>query len=142
MLTGNACHFWFDYISPKNLDLIALATAIKKRFQTTERTRALLREWDTMSLKEIMDVNADKTPSVCVELFITTLTDIQTSLPKEYRNDMILWNKLLNAKRKVDNCRVAYQKSAESFHGVIPSLHALLTSATNATTSTRSATQS
>lgn len=53
---------------------------------------------------------------------ITTLTVIQASFPKKYRNDTILRNELLNAVRNVDAYRLAYHKPADTVQSVISDL--------------------
>ena len=59
-------------------------------------------------------------------MLIGKLSDIQTSLPNEYRNDTILWNKLLNAVRDVDTCCLACDKPTDNFQGFISDIHASL----------------
>lgn len=49
MLTGNARQYYFDFLKPKSLNLTELEKAVKSRFETPERTHALLREWETMT---------------------------------------------------------------------------------------------
>lgn len=84
----------------------------------------MLREWENLSLPVIIGRNIGKSASQCVELLITRLSDIQVSLPPEYHNDTILKNKLLNSVKKVEACRLAYQKPAETLQGIISDLHA------------------
>lgn len=73
-----------------------------------------------------MSSNSSKTPSQCLELLIEKLSDIQTSLPQDYRSETILRNKLLNSVRDVEACRLAYHKPADTVQGVISDLHASL----------------
>lgn len=137
MLVGNARHFFFDSLS-KILNLMSLAEGVEERFQTPERTRALLFEWEALSLKDVTTTNRDKTPSACLEVLIAKLADIQTSFLKEHRHDTILWNKLLNAVGDIEDSHLAYHKPAESVQGVISDLHASLASAKKLTSSTSS----
>lgn len=65
MLTGNARQFYLDSLRDKNHDLDELVHTIKDRFQTPERTRALLREWDNTSLKQSLPpMQASHRPNV------------------------------------------------------------------------------
>lgn len=82
MLGWYSLQFFVDCLLSKNLDLMKLAIFIKKKFRTPERTQALFREWETASLKGVMTVNTGKKPSVCMELWIIRLIDIQKSLQK------------------------------------------------------------
>lgn len=97
MLTGNASQLCLDVLRPRNLSLDELLKATKDRFQTPEQTRALFREWDSLSLAVIMSSNMDKSPSDRLEILLAGLSDIQAALPDEYRNDTILCDKLLNS---------------------------------------------
>lgn len=126
MLTGHARQFYFDSLKRKNLSLVELEAAVKSRFLTPERTRALLREWEALSLMSIMSLHTSKSASSCLELLIEKLSDIQSSLPIEYRNETILKNKLLNAVKDVKDCQLAYHKPADTVQGVISDLHASL----------------
>lgn len=135
MLIGNARQYYFDNLKSESLDLSSLEKAIKMRFQTPERTRALLREWEMVTLNSIIASNTSKSPTECLELLIEKLSDIQTSLPKEYRSEIILRNKLLNAVRDVESCRLAYHKPAETVQGVISDLHASIAAMKNSDSS-------
>lgn len=73
-----------------------------------------------------MKRNSEKTASTCLEFLTTKLTDIQASLPNDYRNDIILQNELLNAVKVVDECRLVYHKPSNTVQGVIYELHASL----------------
>lgn len=73
-----------------------------------------------------MSKNADKSPSTCLELLLSRISDIQAALPDEYRDDKILRDKLLNAVQDVIDCLQAYHKPADTVQGVISDLHASL----------------
>jgi hypothetical protein len=66
MLTGTAQRHYFDSLKSHNLDLKGLESAIKSRFQTPERTRALLREWASLSLTGVTVSHPAKTLSDCL----------------------------------------------------------------------------
>ena len=99
---------------------------MKTIFHKPERLRALVREWDSLSLNVVMSQASDKTPYECLEMLIAKMSYIQSSLPEEYRIDSIFRDKLVNAVRHVNDCRVAYQKPADTVQGVLSDLHASL----------------
>lgn len=134
MLCSAASQFYFDQLQGKGLSLAGMAEKICSRFQTAERTRALLREWESLSLPSIMTQNQGKSATFCLETLINRLSEIQVCLPMEYRNDTIFKNKLLNAVKDVESCRLAYQKPAPSLQGIISDLHASIATASSANT--------
>lgn len=73
----NAGHtLYCDVLRVKNLILMELANKIKKRFHTPERTCALLRKWDSLTLTTVIASNTGKPPGECFDLLITRLNDI------------------------------------------------------------------
>lgn len=96
-----------------------MESKVKPRFLTPERTRALLREWDSLSLNTIISTNTTKPPSACLELLIENLFDIQISSPLKYRNENILNTKLLNAVKDVKGRHLAYHELAETVQCII-----------------------
>lgn len=126
MLCKEARQYYLDTLRIQKLPLDELVRRIKERFHTPERTRALLREWDNLSFTIVKSKFPSSSLSECLEMMISKLTDIQSSLPSEYRNDTILRNKLLNSVRDVAECRLAYHKPADTVQGVISDLHASL----------------
>lgn len=66
MLSGHARLFFFDALYNKNLDLMALSRGITERFQTSEKTRALLCEWESFTLTSFMTKTWDNTQSACL----------------------------------------------------------------------------
>lgn len=111
MLCSAASQYYFDHLQGKDLSLQEMAKRLSKRFQTGERTRALLREWESLSLPYVINQNLGKPATDCLELLVNRLAEIQVCLPMEYRNDTIFKNKLLNAVKDVESCRLAYQKT-------------------------------
>lgn len=88
----SAKQLYFDALVSKKIDLFSLLKAVKDRFQTPERTDALPREWEALTL-DISILKSDwKSPTEFLEKSITTLTDIQASLPKNYLSDTKLQN--------------------------------------------------
>lgn len=84
-----------------------------------------------------MSKNRDKSLTVCVETIIKILTDIQASLPKEYRSDTILRNMFLNAVRDADTCPPACHKPSKTLQGIILDLHFSLASVPSIAVPTR-----
>lgn len=126
MLTGEARKFYFQSLKAKALDLPSLVAETRGRFQTEERTRALLREWDDMTLTNVRRTQPNKNMSECLSYLTSRLLDIQCCLPEQYRNDVIMRDKLLNAIRHTPACRLTYQKPAPTLRGVIADLMHLL----------------
>lgn len=62
---------------------------------------------------------------------ISKLTDIQSLLPPQCRNDAISRSKLLNSVRDVSECRLTYHKHADIIRGVISDSHELLSTRKN-----------
>lgn len=57
MLIGAAHTFYYDVLRPQNLKLTELSDHVRNRFQTPERTRALLREWGSLILTTVIANN-------------------------------------------------------------------------------------
>lgn len=77
---------------------------------------------NALSLNTILLKNTEKDASCCLEVLETKLFTIQTSLPDEYCNDVVLQNKLLNAIYDVYACGLVYCKPAETVQSVISDL--------------------
>lgn len=129
MLMGNARQFYFDSLKKKNLSIEELEMADKSRFKTPERVHALLREWESLSLKSVTTSSLKNSLSACLKNLIERLSDIQSSLPAKYHSEKILLYKILNAVRDVESCKLAYHKPADIVQGVTSDLHADLATA-------------
>lgn len=123
VLTEHTRQLYFDLLKKQNLDLNGLVEGMRYRFLTPERTRALINEWDELSLSKAMRNRFESSASLCLEFLIKRLTDIQFSVPHKYHHESILRNKLLNAVRNVDCCKLAYHKSADTVQSGISVLH-------------------
>lgn len=117
MLNENARQYYLVSFHPKNLHLPKLVQTMKNRFHRRERTRALLRDSELLLLNNIISKNSKWSLSECLELILEKLCDSQASLPKEYRNDSILTDKLLKP------------QDADTVQGVISDLHISLSRA-------------
>lgn len=125
-LTGHVSQLYVNVSTLKNLSLMELEAAVKSQILAPERTRTLLWEWGALSTTTTTSTNTDKSPSRCQEQVIIKVSDIQTSLPLEYRNETILKIKLLNAVKDVRAYQQVYHKPAKTAQGVISDLHASL----------------
>lgn len=135
MFTGHARQFYFDHLKREKLTFGELENEVRKRFMTPERMRALLRGCDSISVTHVLDTDPEKSSSSCLEMMIERLSNIQSALPVEYRNETVLLKKLLNAARDVDSSQFAYLKPADTVQGVIADLYASLFTAKRRSTS-------
>lgn len=105
----------------KNMSLDNLKSGIQSIFETAERIRALIRQWDNLTLPSIITQHPNKTKTECLTL--SALSDIKISLPVDYQSDIIMRNKMLNSIKVVDACKLACQKPVDSIQGVISDIH-------------------
>lgn len=124
VLTGDARKFHFQNPKEKSLDLSSLVAETRGRFQTEERSRALLRDWDDITLANVRRAQPNKKRSECLNYLTSRLSDIQCCLPQQYRNDVIMRERLLNAVRDTPACGLAYKKPAPTVRGVVADLQA------------------
>lgn len=75
--------------------------------------------WDDLSLPLVIRKNAKMSKTACLSILVSRFSDIQTSLQPEYHSEIILKNKVLNSVRNSEKCKLAYQKTASTIHGVI-----------------------
>lgn len=108
MLIDHERTFYFQILKEKELDLQSIASETRAQFQTEERTTDLLREWDGLTLLSVCRASPSKTLSDSLQSLILRLSDIQSSLPEQYRNDVIVRDKLLKSIRDVTVCRLVY----------------------------------
>lgn len=135
VLTRHSRQFYFDYFKQWNISLVEHEVAVKSRLFASELTKALMRQWNALTLITIMISKADESPSQFLELLIKNFFDIHTfSTGLLQQTD--LENKLQNSIKFVDAFKLAYYKLAVTVHGVISDSHAsratLKTHSTNA----------
>lgn len=126
MLTGRARDFYFDHIRGSNCSFNDMTSSVKRRFITAEHVRTLVREWDSLTLEGIMSENVGKPSKFCLEELVSRMHSLQSSLPAAYANEERFKNKLLNAVKDVDACKLAYFKPAPTVEGLISDLHSSL----------------
>lgn len=126
MLTGLAKDFYYKNLYRHGLSLEHMINAIKQRFETEERGRSLVREWERKTLKDIIDENPTKTMLQCLDILVMELTSLQRSLPTSYHSTNILRDKLLLACESIPECDMAAYKAAPTTTGVISDLQAAI----------------
>lgn len=119
ILRGLALQHYFDALQGRVFDLIDLVQATRERFITPEYTRALIQQWDDTTLHTVMTSSRDKTGNECLEILVSKLQNIQSSLPTPYKREEILHNKLLNAVKNIEACKLAYFKPADLLSGLL-----------------------
>lgn len=129
MLGGLALTFYQDNLRGKTLTLNEFANAIRDRFYTAERTRAIVRAWETISFARIRRQHPQKSIHAQLDVMITLIGDIYSLLPDEYHHESIHRDRILNAVRDDPACKLAYQKPASTVAGVISDLEAAASAA-------------
>lgn len=108
MLNDRTRDYYFGHLHGKNLTFDNMTDSVKTRFIRAEHDRTLVREWDNFTRNVVMERNANKHRKFCLELIVSGMQELQSGLPASYRNDEIFRNKLLNAVKEVDACKLAY----------------------------------
>lgn len=94
MLRRHSLQYYLDELKGKNLNIEELFSAVGKRFEPEERSRALIRNWYVLSHPIAVNENSVKKPkSDGLNILVSLLTDIQTSLPVEYQPEIFFQNK-------------------------------------------------
>eukprot|EP00171_Calliarthron_tuberculosum_P004960 IDg4960t1 len=122
MLTRPALNFYFDFVLGKVSTYPEIIQKLRERFITPESIRALVSEFENITLQSVMHSNSGKTITDCLNIMVARLQELQMCLPQEYRSELILRNRLLNAARNVEACKLAIQKPALTVQGVIADL--------------------
>lgn len=103
-----------------------MASLVKHCFETPERARAVVREWESLTLQSVFSAHPAKTLVYCLELIISKLSDIKTSLSPGYQRKFVYWNKLLNAVLWIKACKLACRNPTDNFQCVMSDPHASL----------------
>ena len=123
MLTGYALEYYFSQVKGVVTDLDSMVGKVKKRFLTEERTICMTQEWDSISFSKYIADNPNCSKKDVLDKMVARLQKLQISLPKEYKSEVLLKNKLLSACADVEECRLARQKVSPTVEGVIADLH-------------------
>lgn len=79
-----------------------------------------------LSLELVIAGLPSKSLNECLDVLVSLLQDIQASLSSGYRRDSILRNRLLNAVRDFEQCRLGRHRPADAFHDVVFDHHSSL----------------
>lgn len=97
MLKSVALDYLFSSIKGKDKTIDEMIHLMNNCFMTEERTRVMTNEWEATKLEAYIKDNPNLSKRECLDKIITRLPDLRSCLPVEYRPDIILKNKLLNA---------------------------------------------
>lgn len=93
MLSERALQYYFNHLQGKRLNSKHLCDAIRKRFLTEKHTRALLREWESITLQTVMTEKSGKETTEYLDFLMARLEDIRSGLTKDYRKEVHLKKK-------------------------------------------------
>jgi hypothetical protein len=123
MLKGLALDYF--YSNCKNCQTAEqYADSIRSYFEGEEHKRALLRQWNSLTLSTIMErsSNESKTTEESLQLLIKELRHIQHGLDWEFRTENSFHNKLIIACQEVPACKFACYKPSPTVAGLINDL--------------------
>jgi len=121
MLRGIALNFYHAALEGRDLSIEELIDKFKQRFETEERIRLLVSEWNSASIETTIAKNTDKSMINCLDILVRDLTDLQTCLPHPMRQPYLLRDQLLKA-CNLPIFKVARLKPAETLMGVVGDL--------------------
>src|SRR5580692_9871844 len=109
MLRGLALeHFYANLKTNEQiLPFNHMCAATRRFFEGAEYRRGKLREWNTLTLKKVINrpENSEKSATDCLHLLIAELRHIQHGLDPDLRTQKLLYNKLISACRDMPACR-------------------------------------
>lgn len=123
MLNSFALQHYFNALQERSLTWDEVIETTRKKFAIAEHTLKLIHEWSEITLQTIMVRKRENITAECLKRFASQLQDVQSALHLAYRNENFLHNKLLNAIKNVDACKLSYSKSAESLSGLTSNIH-------------------
>lgn len=110
-------------VKPKDLPTPSVVKMLRDRFLTRERSLALARKWEGVSLSGCMSKYPGKLLRETTEPMVAHIQELQGCLPPAYNSDEMLCAKLLNAISGVEACRIVPQKPAATVEGVISDIY-------------------
>ena len=135
MLTGLAKDFY--YKTCRGLSLEDTIVGIKARFETEERTRYLVQQWNDLSFQRTIEkAGPEKSLTDSLDVLVRGASSLQRNLPLEYQSTTILRDKLIMACRDVEACRFACYKPSPTVTGVINDLQASIATQSKSSNST------
>lgn len=115
MQANDARNYFFQALKVNSIGLASLNSKTRNRFRTEERSGALHQEWDDFELLKIFWTNSFSTISHSFKQLTICLWDLQCYLLKQYRNDVIILDKLLNSIKGIPCCRIRTKKYYKVF---------------------------
>ena len=124
MLKDQALQYYISHCQGRDLSLDVVETLIRKRFQTEERTAALWREWDAISLKSLIAKNPEKPVREVFRTMVKRFQYLQHCFADKYHDDEALRMRLINATLGVPACASARNNPAKTVTAFITGLEA------------------
>ena len=118
MLKGEAMEYHLERCHGLGLTFEEQASTIRQRFYTEERTFALAREWDRISLSAIIASNPDKPILENFNALVAKLRRLQASLPLR-KGDDNLRHALINSTMGVKACASARTRPSQNVQSLI-----------------------
>lgn len=103
-LNADAREFYYDNISGRGFSFETMINMTRQHFETVERHQQLLSSWYSISLPSLNRENPEKYTTECFELMLNQLRKLQRGLGHEYRSQIILRDRLINACRDTEEC--------------------------------------
>ena len=126
MLKGDALEHYHTEMLGKITDIDKIVDKMRAQFETRENRQKYLSDWQRTTLQRTINENPGKTKLECFQLMVGKLKKIRQALPKDYRNENIIRDKVISACRGVAECSYATFKPADTFAGVCADLQSSL----------------
>ena len=83
MLAGAALEYYYTSCRSQNLDITALYERLRSRFEGEEYRRNMLREWNSTTLRQMIQEQPDKSKEVVFRTIVQRLQNLQRGLDIE-----------------------------------------------------------
>ena len=83
MLAGAALEYYYTSCRNQNLDITALYERLRSRFEGEEYRRNMLREWNSTTLRQMIQEQPDKSKEVVFRTIVQRLQNLQRGLDIE-----------------------------------------------------------
>ena len=107
---------------PYYMTFKALYKATRDYFENDEYRRSQLQSFNSISLKQVIKENTDKPVKECLLLLVAKLRSLQNGLEPVWREDKILYQRLVTACQGVPACDFACFRPPGDLPGFINSL--------------------
>ncbi len=115
MLKGKARQYYYDHLFNKELSFEQLVQRVRDRFHSQENRQMYMREWQSITLRDTIGANPDKTRLECLELTIDKLYLVQFGLSPRQQSEADLRDQLLSACQGIPECSLALYKPADTY---------------------------